>query len=241
MSKNNYSGTWFIQEMEMWDADYFNMVIQAFIKIDKDHSGSFQFGLVTGYFNAKVYQYGNSYKRLEFLWQGSDENDAAFGFGWIKIKSIGKIEGEFRFHNGDDSKFIATKKGFKESLSVYDIKNQEKRIAAIINNEFLGVNPKTLQRYLDFLKENIPLPFKVTGRDSYFTYSDYKDKTPNGDEIFEIVEFEKDVHTNTNIFVKVKHLRNIFSLQLFEFKGLDKNSIQSKILDDYSIWIDENL
>jgi hypothetical protein len=36
-----------------------------------------------------------------------DENDPANGCGWIKFKDSDTIEGEFRFHMGDDSTFLA--------------------------------------------------------------------------------------------------------------------------------------
>ena len=41
-------GTWHIYEMELWDEDYFNMEVQAYIKINSQGLGYFQFGLVSG-------------------------------------------------------------------------------------------------------------------------------------------------------------------------------------------------
>lgn len=100
-------GTWEIQEMEMWDDDYFNMEVQAYITIKKNNSGQFQFGLVRGYFNIENIEND----RLEFEWEGSDEMDEAAGSGWVKLKSTNEIEGHFSFHfNGDDSTFLATRK-----------------------------------------------------------------------------------------------------------------------------------
>ena len=32
----DYLGIWHIYEMEMWDADYFNMEVQAYITINSD-------------------------------------------------------------------------------------------------------------------------------------------------------------------------------------------------------------
>ena len=43
----DYTGTWHICKMEMWDAEYFNMETQAHITIDSDNMGDFQFGLVS--------------------------------------------------------------------------------------------------------------------------------------------------------------------------------------------------
>jgi hypothetical protein len=38
----NYSGTWRITEMESWSADYFDMEVEAFIKIEPNGSGESQ-------------------------------------------------------------------------------------------------------------------------------------------------------------------------------------------------------
>jgi hypothetical protein len=43
-----FTGTWHIYEMELWDEDYFNMEVQAYIRIDPNNLGDFQFGLVSG-------------------------------------------------------------------------------------------------------------------------------------------------------------------------------------------------
>ena len=48
----------------------------------------------------------------------------------------------------------------------------------------------------------------------------------------------------SNIFVKVRRLSvegGIFLLQLCEFESIDKDSIESKILEDYSYWIENYL
>ena len=43
----NFTGTWKIYEMEMWDEDYFNMEVQAYIYINENGGGDFQFGLIS--------------------------------------------------------------------------------------------------------------------------------------------------------------------------------------------------
>lgn len=43
-----YEGIWHIIQMDMWDEDYFNMGVQAFIRIGANGFGDFQFGLVSG-------------------------------------------------------------------------------------------------------------------------------------------------------------------------------------------------
>lgn len=102
----NFIGTWHIYEMEMWDEGYFNMEVQAYIKIVSNNKGNFQFGLVTGEIDGEVVSYGNE-KRFEFTWEGNDECDPAFGSGWVRIKGKDVLDGEIRFHNGDSSTFLA--------------------------------------------------------------------------------------------------------------------------------------
>src|SRR4030095_1001833 len=43
-----YAGLWYITTMELWDEDYLNMEVQAFIRITREGGGEFQFGLVSG-------------------------------------------------------------------------------------------------------------------------------------------------------------------------------------------------
>ncbi|ODS37609.1 hypothetical protein BEH94_10315 [Candidatus Altiarchaeales archaeon WOR_SM1_SCG] len=108
MDKNEFTGTWHIYEMEMWDEDYFNMEVQAYIRIKPDGIGKFQFGLVSGGIDGKVVDYADG-KRFEFTWDGNDECDPASGSGWVKINEKDKdlLEGEIRLHLGDDSTFMA--------------------------------------------------------------------------------------------------------------------------------------
>ena len=101
-----YAGTWHIYEMEMWDEDYFNMEVQAYIKIDSRGLGEFQFGLVSGQMDGEVVK-DDTDERLEFTWEGSDEMDPASGSGWIRWRDQDTIEGRIRFHLGDSSMFWA--------------------------------------------------------------------------------------------------------------------------------------
>jgi hypothetical protein len=100
MSK--FTGTWHITEMETWDEDYFNEDVQAYITIDKNNNGEFQFGYVTGYIDGGIIK-NESGELLEFTWDGSDENDEAMGSGWLKLKDKNTLEGKIKFHRGDSS------------------------------------------------------------------------------------------------------------------------------------------
>lgn len=101
-----FTGTWYIYEMEMWDKDYFNMEVQAYIRIKSRNHGNFQFGLVWGEIDGKIVHYPDG-DRFEFTFEGDDEGNPVSGFGWIKFKEKDVVDGEFRFHFGDDSTFSA--------------------------------------------------------------------------------------------------------------------------------------
>ena len=104
----NLSGTWHIYEMRMWDEDYLNREVQAYIHIDENGGGDFQFGLVSCGLHGKVVNYTGQ-QRFEFTFSGSDEYEPTNGSGWIALKGKDNIEGEFRFHLSDSSAFLAHK------------------------------------------------------------------------------------------------------------------------------------
>ncbi|MEA5574750.1 hypothetical protein [Calothrix sp. UHCC 0171] len=99
-------GNWHIYEMSMWEEDYFNMEVQAYIEINKAGDGDFQFGLVCGSING-TYTKDSSQEKLEFTWEGNDECDEASGSGWLKLQDENTVEGYIKLHYGDDSTFLA--------------------------------------------------------------------------------------------------------------------------------------
>jgi len=101
-----FAGTWHIYAMEMWDEDYVNMEVQAYMTIDSKGLGHFQFGLVSGQIDGEVVKEGAD-EKFEFTWEGSDECDPAFGSGWLRLKDQNTLEGRIKFHLGDSSTFLA--------------------------------------------------------------------------------------------------------------------------------------
>lgn len=101
-----FIGTWHIYSMETWDADYFNMEVQAFIEIRPENLGSFQFGLVTGELDGHL-QHRGPKQRFVFTWGGSDEMDPVSGGGWLQLKGDNELLGFIKLHHGDHSKFRA--------------------------------------------------------------------------------------------------------------------------------------
>jgi hypothetical protein len=53
--------------MSMWDEEYFNMEVQAYIQIDEKGFGDFQFGLVVGDIDSNNVK-DASVEKLEFTW-----------------------------------------------------------------------------------------------------------------------------------------------------------------------------
>ena len=101
-----FEGTWHIYAMEMWDEDYFNMEVQAYIEISAKRLGNFQFGLVNGYLDGEVVKYGDE-ERFEFTWEGQDENDPVLGSGWLRLEDENNLEERIKLHLEDSSKFWA--------------------------------------------------------------------------------------------------------------------------------------
>lgn len=100
-------GRWRITSMEMWDADYYDMEVPAFLEIRDNLRGEFQFGLVQGSLDARV-SLVDGLARVEFSWEGGDENDPASGHGWMVVKGD-QAEGLFFMNQGDDSNFTAVR------------------------------------------------------------------------------------------------------------------------------------
>jgi hypothetical protein len=100
-------GRWRITSMEMWDADYCDMEVPAYLAIRNDLMGEFQFGLVQGDIVARV-SLVDGLARLEFSWEGCDENDPASGRGWMVVKGD-QAEGRIFLHQGDNSSFTAVR------------------------------------------------------------------------------------------------------------------------------------
>jgi hypothetical protein len=103
-----FVGVWHITEMEMWDAEYFNMERQAYLEINSNGLGNFQFGLVTGQIDGEIEMSGNE-ERFSFTWEGSDEGNSVSGFGWLSLRGTDEIIGKIKLHLGDSSEFQGVK------------------------------------------------------------------------------------------------------------------------------------
>ncbi|MEJ2418411.1 MAG: hypothetical protein P8Y45_16070 [Exilibacterium sp.] len=100
-------GKWKIIEMEQWDQDYIDLVEPGFIQFDKDDLGDFVFGTVKGAIDYRFSNEPNS--KIEFSWEGDNEDDSVSGRGWVVIERNKEIYGMLYIHCGDESWFKAKK------------------------------------------------------------------------------------------------------------------------------------
>jgi hypothetical protein len=91
-------GRWRIDEADIWDRDYLDLVEPAYMSLATDGTGEFAFGVVTA---AMDLEYGR--RIVFFTWNGSDEGDQVCGSGSAELEDDGTIEIELSFHNGDDT------------------------------------------------------------------------------------------------------------------------------------------
>ena len=93
---------WFWQpENSAWTGHYF--------EFNEKDSGEFHFGYVHGHMDCRLTTRDGE-PAVEWSWDGNDEMDPAQGRGWAVIRD-GELHGMIFFHGGDDSEFVARKKG----------------------------------------------------------------------------------------------------------------------------------
>ncbi len=105
--KSLFLGRWHIVSMSMWDEDYLNEEVQAFIEFEENEKGSFQFGYVRGIMD---YREGlrDGQPAVEFSWEGGDGADGTplAGRGWAVLRED-ELHGMIFIHQGDESGFGA--------------------------------------------------------------------------------------------------------------------------------------
>jgi hypothetical protein len=107
--KKKYIGKWRIEEMELWDRDFIDLVVHGHITVKKDGTGSLKFGAVEAEIDCRVESIGGV-ERLEFSFDGVDEGDPVSGRGWAQVERQ-SMQGRIYFHLGDNSTFSAKTQG----------------------------------------------------------------------------------------------------------------------------------
>jgi hypothetical protein len=104
--KSPFEGLWQIVSMSGWDEDYFNEEVQAFIELEANGTGHFQFGYVQGYMNWRPGT-RDGQPAVERTWEGTAWPDMTemTGRGWAKLED--ELHGMIVIHLGDESNFVA--------------------------------------------------------------------------------------------------------------------------------------
>jgi hypothetical protein len=90
-----------------WDEDYFNEEVQAFIELEDNRTGKFQFGYVSGDIDWRPGM-RDGQQAVEWTWEGGDGADGRplTGRGWAKLEGE-ELHGMIVIHLGDESDFVA--------------------------------------------------------------------------------------------------------------------------------------
>jgi hypothetical protein len=99
-------GLWHITSMDLWDEEYINEAVQAYLRFDSSQSGEFQFGYVFGQIDYRLTERGGR-PAAEWSWEGNDEMDERSGRRWAVLNQDGALTGRIFLHDGDDSAFVA--------------------------------------------------------------------------------------------------------------------------------------
>ncbi len=109
--RDAFVGRWRIVSMEVWDE--LDLLGPAFIEFEPRNGGMFQFVAVSGDIDYRV-----STERdegiVEWSWLGDDDGEETGGRGWA-VREGDNLIGHFYLHRGDDSAFVATPGGPRQS------------------------------------------------------------------------------------------------------------------------------
>ena len=53
-----FQGKWFIEEMELWDKDFIDMIAPGYLEVDIEGYGELRFGCVAGAIDCKISSWG---------------------------------------------------------------------------------------------------------------------------------------------------------------------------------------
>ena len=104
-----FAGRWRIVSMSNWDQDFIDEEEEGYIEFGGKDQGQFHFGYVHGHMDCRLTTRGSE-PAVEWTWDGNDEMDRAQGRGWAVLKDD-HLHGMIFFHQGDDSEFVAKRKG----------------------------------------------------------------------------------------------------------------------------------
>jgi hypothetical protein len=145
----------------------------------------------------------------------------------------------------------------KEIVQKSSVGEQFQRIYNIFgvsDEDDAEVNMENLQKYLEYLKDNIETPYIVTGIEDmgcfgweeYYTfgpgserkYNKLKKKYPSFTDEYRLLGFHDDFGEEEGLYVDVQRIsdKKKFSLTLADLEGVDKNSKNAQLIHDHSVW-----
>lgn len=104
-----FMGHWRIISISAWEQDFIDEAEEGYVEFGDKDQGEFHFGYVHGQMDCR-FATRDGEPAVEWTWDGNDEMDPAQGRGWAIIKGD-ELHGMIFFHQGDDSEFVAKKKG----------------------------------------------------------------------------------------------------------------------------------
>ncbi|AFY59816.1 hypothetical protein [Synechococcus sp. PCC 6312] len=108
---NAFTGLWHITESPDFSVSDLNLEIQAYIRIDADGHGEFQFIYVYGCIIPRTSKQtkGRAKSEFNFDWDGQDKCDPVSGRGTLTLLAANTLKCDLSFHHGDDYELIAKK------------------------------------------------------------------------------------------------------------------------------------
>lgn len=106
--KKAFLGRWRIVSMSMWDKEYLDEEVPAFIEFKPKQTGQFQFGYVQGQMDYRAGSRDGKHC-VEFSWDGADTGGGDMnisGRGWAVVEG-NRLHGRIFIHLGDESDFVA--------------------------------------------------------------------------------------------------------------------------------------
>jgi hypothetical protein len=138
------------------------------------------------------------------------------------------------------------------SITMPQLDQQDQRIATIFGTEDVpDVSTATLERYRDYLQQQLELPCQLTGIESfdweeYYTfgpgsakeYERLRKTRPSCMDTYELLSFEDDVDPDSGLLVNVRRVSDAkqFLLPLADLEATKKKTKNYQLLDDYAVW-----
>ena len=148
----------------------------------------------------------------------------------------------------------ATLKEIVQKSSVDEQFSRIYNILGVSDEDDAEVNMKNLQKYLEYLKDNIEMPCIVTGIEDmgcfgweeYYNfgpgsereYNKLKKKNPSFKDEYTLLGFHDDFDEEEGLYVDVQRIsdKKKFSLTLADLEGVNENSKNTQFLHDHSVW-----